>query len=64
MARGTNQKIKLLALARIFEEQTDENHPMTVQQLINELARSDITAERKSLYDDIELLQQPPLIHI
>lgn len=58
MAKKPNQKLKLLYLVRIFEQQTDEKHPMTVQQLIDALAAVDISAERKSIYDDIEALQQ------
>lgn len=41
---------------KILMEQTDEQHPMTVNELIEELTKYDITAERKSIYTDIELL--------
>ena len=37
--------------------QTDEDHPITVPQIIAELAKYDIKAERKSIYDDLEALQ-------
>ncbi len=58
MARSSNQKLKLLYLLKILSEKTDENHCMSAQVLIEELARYDITAERKSIYDDINCLLQ------
>jgi predicted DNA-binding transcriptional regulator YafY len=58
MAKSANQKRKLLVLARLLERQTDEEHPVTVQDMINELARWDIAAERKSIYADMEELRQ------
>ena len=30
MAKGTNQKLKLLYLAQIFSEETDEDHGLTL----------------------------------
>lgn len=57
MAKGTNQKPKLLYLAKIFREKTDEEHGLSVHQLIEELARYDINADRKTIYLDIEELQ-------
>lgn len=56
MAKGINQKLKLLYIAKILEEKTDEEHPMSTKQLIDELAARDISAERKSIYDDISQL--------
>lgn len=38
-------------------EKTDEEHPMTVNDLIDELDRFGISAERKSVYSDVELLK-------
>ena len=57
MAKSSNQKTKLLHLARTLLRKTDEDHPLTVTQLIEELARQDIKAERKSIYDDLEALR-------
>ncbi len=39
-------------------EQTDEEHTMTTNDIINELSKYDICAERKSIYNDMELLKQ------
>ena len=52
-----NKKLKLLYLARFFQQETDEQHPKTLQEMIAYLASYDISAERKSIYDDIELLR-------
>ena len=57
MSKSANQKTKLLHLYHILLRKTDEDHPLTVQQLIEELARLDIKAERKSIYDDLEALR-------
>ena len=58
MARQEKQKHKLLALARIFESETDERHRLTVPQLAAMLAAQGIPCERKSIYTDIEALRQ------
>lgn len=52
-----NKKLKLLYLADFLLRQTDEEHPKTVQDMLDELERYGITAERKSVYADIHLLQ-------
>ena len=57
MPRAENQKLKLLILKQIFETETDENHPLNAQQLIELLAKYGIRAERKSIYSDIECLR-------
>ena len=57
MAKSAFQKTKLLHLARLLLQQTDEDHPITVARMIEELGRYDIKAERKSIYDDLEALR-------
>lgn len=54
--RSSQQKLKLLYLMRILLERTDEEHPLTVQELIDALTAYGISAERKSIYDDIDCL--------
>ena len=54
---ANNTKLKLLYLVQYLQEQTDEEHPKTVQDMIAYLERCDITAERKSIYADLELLK-------
>lgn len=56
MAKSGNQKQKLLYLYKILFENTDEEHPMTLADFIQELGRYGISAERKSLYADLQLL--------
>ena len=42
---------------KILLEKTDEDNTMTVPQMIEELSRYGISAERKSIYDDLEYLK-------
>ena len=58
MPKSPNQKLKLLYLLRYLMKYSDEAHPLSVQDMIDELARHDISAERKTIYDDIESLRQ------
>lgn len=57
MAKSSQQKLKILYLMKAFTERTDEEHPMTVQELLDYLQEYGITAERKTIYDDIEALR-------
>ena len=57
MAKSSNQKLKLLIIRDFLLRRSDEEHPVTVQQIIDELERFDIKAERKSIYDDIDALR-------
>lgn len=57
MARSANQKLKLMYLEKILLENTDETHGITIAEMISALENYGIHAERKSLYDDIELLR-------
>lgn len=57
MAKHTQQKEKLLLLLDYFRRETDEQHPVTVPELIQMLEQNGISAERKSIYDDIAILQ-------
>ena len=56
MAKGKNQRLKLLYLAKIMQEETDETHGLTMPEIIEELSKYDIDAQRKSLYQDIAAL--------
>ena len=57
MPRSSNQKLKLLYLMQMLLERSDEKHPLTVQDMIDELSLHDISAERKSIYADLEALR-------
>ena len=49
MARGQNQKFKFTYLCQIMLEETDDEHGLSMSQIIAELEKRDVTAERKSL---------------
>ena len=57
MPKGTNQKLKLYYLAKIMTEKTDDEHMITMPEIQKELLKYDVTADRKSLYDDLEQLR-------
>ncbi|MBQ6348366.1 MAG: WYL domain-containing protein [Clostridia bacterium] len=55
MAKG---KMKMLHLIRIFSQETDDEHALTLQEIIAKLAALNISADRKTLYSDFEDLRQ------
>jgi len=56
MSANSKLKLKPLYIMKILLEKSDEEHPLTVNDIITELAHYNIPAERKSIYSDIELL--------
>ena len=58
MPKGTNQKFKLYRLAQIMLERTDEDHFITMPEIKEALEKYDITADRKSIYNDLKDLEQ------
>ena len=52
-----HKKLKILYLAKYLTERTDEAHPASVGDLIGYLEGLGIPAERKAIYDDLELLE-------
>lgn len=56
MSRSAEQKVKLLVLYDLLEKKTDEDHPMTTNEIVEELSKLGVTATRQTLYDDIEVL--------
>ena len=57
MAKQPNQKLKLLYLARIFFEETDEAHGLTLQEITERLRAVGVSADRKTLDLDFEELR-------
>ena len=57
MSKSENQKKKLLYILKFFYEETDEEHTLTVNEIIAKLERNGISAARRSIYDDIRTLQ-------
>ncbi len=57
MARSENQKAKLLYIIQFLARESDEEHPVTTKDIIEYLDGFDISAERKTIYSDIRLLE-------
>lgn len=57
MSKGANQKLKLIYLMKILMEKTDDTHSITMAEILSSLESYGITAERKSIYSDIECLR-------
>ena len=55
MAKG---KMKMLYLVQIFMQETDDEHMLTLQEIIARLNAMDIKVDRKTLYADFEELRQ------
>jgi predicted DNA-binding transcriptional regulator YafY len=55
--RGENQKLKMLYLVKIFSEETDDEHRLTMPEIISKLESYGVNADRKTLYQDFELLR-------
>ena len=58
MPKGTNQKVKLIYIIKYLMENTDENHKVTMPDILKYLEGYDITAERKGIYNDIETIRE------
>ena len=56
-AKNTNNRLKILYLYKIFLENTDEEHSITMSEIIYRLELYGITAARKAIYEDIEALK-------
>ena len=57
MPKSYGQKLKILYLAQLLLERSDEAHPLTTKEMIDYLSAQGIHAERKSIYDDMNALQ-------
>lgn len=58
MAGSENRKLKLIYTLDILKRYSDEENPMNAKDIAEKLAEFNITAERKSIYDDIAYLEQ------
>lgn len=54
----SNSRMRFLYLLEALEKETDEEHPLSAQELCAILAEKGIQAERKSLYRDIAALNE------
>ena len=58
MPRNENQKQKLFRIVEILMRYTDEEHGLTIKEIIEKLFVLGISAERKSIYDDFLVLEE------
>lgn len=57
MAKHTGQKLKLLYVLDILRKYSDDEHPINATEIVEYLGNVGISAERKSVYDDIVMLE-------
>ncbi len=53
-----HKKLRILYLAQLFYQRSDQEHPLSLEEIQAELERLGVPAERKAVYDDLELLRQ------
>ncbi len=58
MPKSDNQKMKLLLISDFLKSKTDETHSVTSVDILNMLKANGISAERKSVYSDVNALQR------
>ena len=57
MPKGMNQKFKLYRLGEIMLEMTDEEHYITMPEILAALEKYEIHADRKTIYNDLRDLE-------
>lgn len=55
--KNPNQRLKILYLCKILMQYSDEEHAITMPEIIKRLGEYGISAGRKALYEDIEALR-------
>lgn len=58
MANQRMQKQKLLEILRLLQQEADNEHPLKCSEIIARLSQKGMSAERKSVYSDIDILRQ------
>lgn len=53
-----NVRLRVLFLMELFVSQTDSKHGVTMSDMLEWLEEHDLTAERKSIYEDIRALKE------
>ena len=56
MPKSENQKMKMFYLVDYLKRNTDTDHTVSMKEILEYLDSNGISAERKSIYNDIELL--------
>ncbi len=57
MAKRPNQTKKIPLIIKMLREETDDEHGLSMSQIIERLAEEGVEAERKSIYRDFEVLR-------
>ena len=57
MPKSEGQKLKLLYLADLLRRETDEDHALSMSDILSRLEELGVHAERKSSYDDLRALE-------
>ncbi len=57
MAKQSGQKLKVLYVLDILRKYSDEEHPLNAAEIVRRLEEKGVSAERKSVYDDIAALE-------
>ena len=58
MAQENCQKIKLLKLYELLQQETDEEHPMTTMTIVHRLGEAGISCDRRTLSKDMAILNE------
>ena len=53
MPKNDNQKLRILYIKQLLEERTDSEHGLSVGEINKALEEFDISADRKTIYDDV-----------
>lgn len=57
MGKSSMEKLKLLHILKMLNEETDETHRLSVSEIIDRLSDIGIASERKSVYRDLDTLE-------
>ena len=58
MLKNTNQRLRLLHVMRTLQQESDEQHTVTLSEMSDQLKPYGISFDRKSLYTDVETLRE------
>ena len=58
MANQKQQKLKMLKILELLQNESDPQHPLKCEQIIARLNALGINAERKSIYSDLQILTE------
>ena len=58
MQKNTNQRLRLLHVMKTLQQESDEQHTITLSEMSDQLKPYGISFDRKSLYTDVETLRE------